>query len=206
VISGWEEGPPQGLGPDLRLLRILRKMRMMIRFVAGGFINAKQCPMVVAQPIGVIEPTAHLSRAAKRAREVVAEAVRQAPEQGDASGTVRIEQLELSRPLVQMLIRILDDLSAGHAVAVHTIADGEEEVTTSKAAHILGMSRPTLIDLLEKGEIPYRLVGTHRRVPVLDLLTYKMRMRRGRPAPSRAEKLRALEEMADYTDRLGLGY
>ena len=162
--------------------------------------------MAVAEPFGVIQPTAQMSQAAARAREVVAEAVRQAPEQEGAAGTVRIEPLELSRPVANLLLRILDDLSQGHAIAVHTIADGEEEVTTSKAARILGMSRPTLIDLLEKGEIPYRLVGTHRRVPVLDLLTYKMRMRRGRPAPSRAEKLRALEEMADYTDRLGLGY
>ncbi len=160
--------------------------------------------MAVAQPVGVIQPTAQISEAAKRAREVVAEALRQGA--GDASGTVRIEQTELPEPVVHLLMHILHDLSEGHAVAVHTIADGEEEVTTSKAARILGMSRPTLIDLLEKGEIPYRLVGTHRRVPVLDLLTYKMRMRRGRPAPSRAEKLRALEEMADYTDRLGLGY
>ncbi|HEX2080355.1 MAG TPA: helix-turn-helix domain-containing protein [Longimicrobium sp.] len=162
--------------------------------------------MAVADPTGVIVPTAQITEAAKRAREVVARAVRQAPEQGDASDTVRIELVELSRPLVHLLMRILDDLSEGHAVAVHTIADGEEEVSTSKAARILGMSRPTLIDLLEKGEIPYRMVGTHRRVPVLDLLTYKVRMQRGRPAPSRAEKLRALEEMADYTDRLGLGY
>lgn len=162
--------------------------------------------MAVAQPIGVLEPDARLSQAAHRAREVVAQAVQQAPQPDDASGTVRIEQVELSRPLANMLLRILDDLSQGHAVAVHTIADGEEEVTTSKAARILGMSRPTLIDLLEKGLIPYRMVGTHRRVPVVGLLTYKMSTRRGGAAPSRGEKLRALEEMADYTDRLGLGY
>jgi excisionase family DNA binding protein len=158
--------------------------------------------MVVAEPIGVIEPDAQLSQAALRAREVVADAVQQAPE---PSGSVRIERLQLSRPVARMLLRILDDLSVGRAVAVHTIASGEEEVSTSQAARILGMSRPTLIDLLEKGVIPFRRVGTHRRVPVLDLLTYKMGMRRG-PTPSRAEKLRALDEMADYTDRLGLGY
>jgi excisionase family DNA binding protein len=162
--------------------------------------------MAVAEAIGVLEPDAQLSQAARRAREVVAEAVQQAPAPQDDAGTVRIEQVELSRPLANMLMRILDDLSQGHAVAVHTIADGEEEVTTSKAARILGMSRPTLIDLLEKGLIPYRMVGTHRRVPIVGLLTYKMNMRRGGTGPSRAERLRALEEMADYTDRLGLGY
>lgn len=162
--------------------------------------------MAVAEAIGVLEPDAQLSQAARRAREVVVEAVRQAPAPHDDTGTVRIPEVELSRPLVNMLVRILDDLSRGHAVAVHTIADGEEEVSTSKAARILGMSRPTLIDLLEKGLIPYRMVGTHRRVPIVGLLAYKMNMRRGGTGPSRAERLRALEEMADYTDRLGLGY
>ncbi len=162
--------------------------------------------MSVAEPIGVVEPDARLSQAALRAREVVAEAVQQAPEAQDEAGTVRIEQVELPRPVVYLFIRILDELSQGHAVAVHTLADVEEEVSTSKAARILGMSRPTLIDLLEKGLIPYRMVGTHRRVPVVGLLAYKMGMRRGGAAPSRADKLRALEEMADYTDRLGLGY
>ncbi len=159
--------------------------------------------MVVAEPIGVIEPDAQLSQAALRAREVVADAVQRAPD--TPSGILCIERLDLPRPVARMLLRILDDLSVGHAVAVHTIASGEEEVSTSQAARILGMSRPTLIDLLEKGVIPFRRVGTHRRVPVLDLLAYKVRMGRG-ATPSRAEKLRALEETADYTDRLGLGY
>lgn len=161
--------------------------------------------MVVAEPIGVIEPDAQLSQAALQAREVVADAVQQAPEAQDPSGIVRIERLELPRPVARLLLRILDDLSVGHAVAVHTIASGEEEVSTSQAARILGMSRPTLIGLLDKGAIPFRRVGTHRRVPMLELLAYKLGMRKG-AAPSRAEKLRALEEMADYTDRLGLGY
>ncbi|WP_420125120.1 helix-turn-helix domain-containing protein [Longimicrobium sp.] len=160
---------------------------------------------MVAEPIGVIEPDAQLSQAALRAHGIVADAVREAPETQDASGTVHIERLEVPRPVARLLIRILDDLSQGHAVAVHTIASGEEEVSTSQAARILGMSRPTLIDLLEKGAIPFRRVGTHRRVPTLDLLAYKARMGQG-AMPSRAEKLRALEESADYTDRLGLGY
>jgi excisionase family DNA binding protein len=161
--------------------------------------------MVVPKPIGVIEPDAQLSQAALRAREAVADAVERALESPDPAGTVRIERLELPRAVAHLLLRILDDLSVGHAVAVHTIASGEEEVSTSQAARILGMSRPTLIDLLEKGLIPFRRVGTHRRVPVLELLAYKLRMRGG-ATPSRAEKLSALEEMADYTDRLGLGY
>src|SRR3712207_6609414 len=123
--------------------------------------------MAAAEPIGVVQPDARLSQAAHRAREVVAQAVQQAPDPHDEAGTVRIEQVELPRPVVYLFIRILDELSQGHAVAAHTLADVEEEVSTSKAARILGMSRPTLIDLLQKGLIPYRMVGTHRRVPVV---------------------------------------
>lgn len=117
-----------------------------------------------------------------------------------------MERVELAVPVAQLFLRVLDGLAQGRVVVVHTIGSGEEEVSTSKAAEILGMSRPTLIGLLEKGTIPFRRVGTHRRVPLLDLLLYKLRMRAGGQAPSRAEKLRALEEMADYSDRLGLGY
>lgn len=157
--------------------------------------------MVVAKPVGVVAPDAQLSQAARAARDIVADAV----QRGAGGETIVLECVVLPSPVAHLLRQILDDLVRGYGVTVHTIESGEEEVSTSKAARILGMSRPTLIDLLEKGHIPFRKVGTHRRVPLLDLLTYKMGMQRG-PAPSRAEKLRALEEMADYTDRLGLGY
>lgn len=157
-----------------------------------------------ADTLEVIEPDARLSGEARHARQAIADALQRALASSDAE-TVRIDRVDLSRTLAEIILAIVSRLSEGQGLAVHIIGSREEEVSTSQAARMLGMSRPTLINLLETGAIPYRKVGTHRRVPVQDLVTYKTQMQHG-PSPARAEKLQALEEMADYTDGLGLGY
>lgn len=68
------------------------------------------------------------------------------------------------------LLRLLADLRAGHSV---TILQSRHELTTVEASKILGVSRQFLITVLEKGEIPYHSVGTHRRIFVRDVLAYK---------------------------------
>lgn len=47
------------------------------------------------------------------------------------------------------------------------------ELTTAGAAKILGLSRQFLVQLLEKGEIPFHMAGMHRRLYVRDVLVYK---------------------------------
>jgi len=78
----------------------------------------------------------------------------------------------LPNNLYSFLLRLLADLRAGHSV---TILQSRQELTTVETSKILGMSRQYLIKLLERGEIPFHLVGTHRRLYVRDVLTYKMK-------------------------------
>ena len=78
----------------------------------------------------------------------------------------------LPNNLYSFLLRLLADLRAGNSV---TILQSRHELTTAEASKILGMSRQFLVQLLEKGEIPFHMVGTHRRLYVRDVIAYKAR-------------------------------
>ncbi|MFD1046517.1 helix-turn-helix domain-containing protein [Kibdelosporangium lantanae] len=70
-------------------------------------------------------------------------------------------------------------------------------LTTSEAAQVLGVSRPTLVRLLEAGEIPFEQPNRHRRVRLVDLLAYQERAQRARGA-GLDEMVRAGEEDGLY--------
>ncbi|HEX5435507.1 MAG TPA: helix-turn-helix domain-containing protein [Candidatus Angelobacter sp.] len=76
----------------------------------------------------------------------------------------------LPNNLYSFLCGLLAELRAGYSV---TILQGKAELTTVEAAKLLGMSRQFLVNLLEKGEIPFHKVGTHRRIYARDVLAYK---------------------------------
>lgn len=76
----------------------------------------------------------------------------------------------LPNNIYSFLLRLLADLRAGHSV---TILQSRHELTTVEASKILGLSRQFLIQLLEKGDIPFHKVGTHRRMYVRDVIAYK---------------------------------
>jgi excisionase family DNA binding protein len=61
---------------------------------------------------------------------------------------------------------------------------------SSEAARLLGVSRPHLVRLVEKGEIPFRKVGSHRRIHASDVAAYlEVRDSRRREARAEMDKL-----------------
>ncbi len=164
--------------------------------------------MATAASIEILEPTPAAVKAARRARGPIAEATERVTGQG-GNRSVRLEDLDLPVSVLRLIDHILGELAEGRAVAVQTLGKGEEEATTSQAARVLGMSRPTLIGLLKQGAIRYRMVGSHRRIPLSALLEYRHRTHyEGRPTrtPTREERAQGLREMAEFTNGLGLGY
>ncbi len=80
--------------------------------------------------------------------------------------------VDLPGRVQELLIKILKSLQAGKAVSI--IAE-HQDLTTQRAADILGVSRPFLVRLLEEGQIPFHMVGAHRRIYLQDLVEYKHR-------------------------------
>lgn len=74
--------------------------------------------------------------------------------------------------LYSFLCRLLGDLKAGKSV---TLLHNEAELTTVEAAKLLAVSRQFLIGLLDQHQIPYHMVGTHRRIYARDVLAFKGR-------------------------------
>jgi excisionase family DNA binding protein len=69
-----------------------------------------------------------------------------------------------------ILGEVVEALSRGQAI---TIAPHDQTLTTQAAADLLGISRPTLVKLLERGEIPHTQPGRHRRVKLADVLDFR---------------------------------
>ena len=93
--------------------------------------------------------------------------------------------VRLAPAIADLMIDVLGHVARGDMV---TPVPTGAMLTTRQAADILNVSRPHLAKLLKDGEIPFVSVGSHRRVALADMMTYRKR----RDA-ARAE---ALDELA----------
>lgn len=101
--------------------------------------------------------------------------------------------IEVPVAALRMLVDILTNMAAGNAVSLVPI---HAELTTQQTADFLNVSRPYVVGLLERGELPHHKVGTHRRVRFSDLMAY-------REAQLRKSKA-SLAELAQLDQESGL--
>lgn len=97
--------------------------------------------------------------------------------------------VEVPTELSAVVARILSIVASGGSV---TVSSMPEELTTSTAAEQLGVSRPTLMKMISRGEINSHRVGTHTRLLTSDVIEFR-RARQERRREAFA-KLRELED------------
>lgn len=105
------------------------------------------------------------------------------------SGATPDDHIALPHEVYLVLEQVVDAMRRGMAVAVMPAG---KTVTTQEAADLLGVSRPTVVKLIQQGKLPHEMVGTHRRVPLDELLNYKQERRKTQFA--------ALAELASHDD------
>ncbi|MFD2288578.1 excisionase family DNA-binding protein [Pedobacter petrophilus] len=84
------------------------------------------------------------------------------------------ERIKIPARALVFLGDILKAMGEGKPVSIVPMAT---EVTTQKAAEILGCSRPYLVKLLEEGAIEFIKVGKHRRIKFEDVVAYREKMK-----------------------------
>jgi excisionase family DNA binding protein len=104
-----------------------------------------------------------------------------------------VTSFDLPPVVARLLMDILRETAAGHAV---TLLPFQEEITTQQAAGLLNVSRPYVVGMIDKGELPARMVGNQRRLPLKDVLAYR--------AENRAKRREALNELVALDQELGL--
>lgn len=103
------------------------------------------------------------------------------------------EKIIIPFKALKLLGDILKSMGEGKPISIVPVAT---EVTTQKAAEILGCSRPHLVKLLEDGKIHFTKIGKHRRILFEDVLKFKNEMK--------LEQKKHIIDMMNYDEEIGL--
>lgn len=101
--------------------------------------------------------------------------------------------LRLPRESAKKVLALLDGEQSVGAVVI----PAKQEFTTTEAAAILDMSRPSLMKLIQAGRIGFRKVGRHHRVPATAIQAFRERQRE-----EGAATITALGELANRVGQL----
>lgn len=105
----------------------------------------------------------------------------------------RGRSVTLKGDTARAVLGLLRALGAGDVVNVETLP---AVLTTGQAADLLGVSRPTVVSLIQAGKLPATVVGTHRRLELGEVLAYREKQR--------LDRREALRELTQLSEDLGL--
>lgn len=105
------------------------------------------------------------------------------------------EGVKISSQLLKIALKLVKELTQEKETLVFT---EDKELTTQEAADYLNVSRPYLIKLIEEGKIPFRKVGTHRRIKFEALINYDNF--------TQEQQLKGLAKLTKQAQELNLGY
>ena len=148
--------------------------------------------LTVLQEAELVMPTDKESALAAETGRQIASVINSAETVQAHFGQKGTASVELPVVAVRLLLDILEQMARGNAV---TLMPVHAELTTQQAADLLNVSRTHLVQLLDEEKIPYRKVGTHRRVRAEDVLAYRREAERARR--------KALDELTDLDEGLG---
>ena len=77
-----------------------------------------------------------------------------------------------------------------------------QDLTTQRAANIVVISRPFMVQLLEEDNLPFHMVGSHRRVYLKDVRAYKAR--RDKERHTSIARMARMEKKAGTYDKVVL--
>jgi excisionase family DNA binding protein len=173
-----------------------------LRGSGASFFKGEMSARAVPGHGALTDVDAELEQLAEEARAAL-RALASLPRRRTRSQTVQVRSDAEGRPVsatvprdaFELFLEILGQMTNGNAV---TIVPVHAELTTQQAADLLSVSRPFLVGLLDARKIPFRMVGSHRRVRAADLIAYQQR--------DEAERKKVLDELTAEAEKHGLGY
>ena len=140
-------------------------------------------------------PDQETAKLARASAAELSQLLDQSPKSDRAHVIIDGQDLVLPLQALVLLRNLLTEFARGNAA---TIVPLNAELTTQQAADILNVSRPYLIGLLEKGELQFTKVGTHRRILFEDLMAYKNMMKERSSS--------AMDQLVEIAQEAKLGY
>ncbi|MDR0945748.1 MAG: excisionase family DNA-binding protein [Bifidobacteriaceae bacterium] len=101
--------------------------------------------------------------------------------------------VNLSRETAELVAKVVDAEAHGRGIVFSRAAD---QVSPAEAAGMLGVSRPYVRKLMERGELPFEMVGTHHRIPTAAVERFR--------DEQRSHRHTAVRKLLELENELGL--